>query len=109
MKNIQSVNEFYQLIVNAEKNSSHQVFYFHSPWQDSNSKDILENMEKNPVNGDIYTVDLFEFPELSARFKLNRSPALVTYWGDSHQYRTYDIPSLIRRSYTLSGKKSATK
>jgi hypothetical protein len=106
MKKIQSVNEFYQLISIAEKNSSSQVFYFHSPWQDTVSQDIMLKMENNPVNEQIYSVDLFEFPELSSRFKVNRSPALVTYWGDSHQYRTYDIPSLIKRSYTLSSKKS---
>jgi hypothetical protein len=108
MKKITTVSEFYSLLKEAEETSDSKTFYFFSPWQDNNCAALLEQLNSSPTNDQIYEVNLFDLPELSNRFKINRSPSLVTYWGDSRQYRTYDIPHLIRRSFVSPKIKNST-
>lgn len=69
---------------------------FYSPW-DETSNSIVELAKTLGVvyNQEFYLVDLFEQPELSTLFQINRSPTLVVM--NSSRLDVIDIPCAIIR------------
>jgi hypothetical protein len=98
MKTITTRSDFYSLLENSRATKSSVSIFFHSPWMDKNALNIKKQLDASD-NDEIYQVDIFEFPDVSEEFNVRRLPSLVTYYGDSKQYRVYDIPHQIRRSF----------
>jgi len=91
-------SEFFSVIQNSRDSKTAVSIFFHSSWMDSNGLSLKTQLE-NTNHNDFYSVDIFEYPELTQEFNVRRLPALVTYYGDSKQYRVFEIPHLIRRSF----------
>ena len=66
---------------------------FYSPWEEIHLS-CIELAEKLDLP-DFYYVNIFEFPELTCKFKITRAPCLVTM--NSKKIQVVDIPSAIIR------------